>query len=549
VTRDTTASEAAWDYIVVGAGSAGCVVASRLAEDPDIRVLVVEAGGSDDSWLIGMPKGIGKLVLDPAHAWHYPVDQPREPGMPATEIWVRGRGLGGSSSINGMIYVRGQPQDYDEWEARGAAGWNWAAMKQAFRAIEDHELGDDGLRGVGGPVPISTGKFRYPLSEALIQAGEQMGLERREDLNREDQEGVGYYAHNIRNGRRQSAAATFLHPAVRRGNVEVATGVEVDRLLFDGKRVIGVVGRRGGAPVSFRSNGEVIVAAGAIASPRLLQLSGIGPAEALSALGIAPIHDSPDVGSKMREHLGFAIPYRLKGDPGNNRRFFGAGLVWSALRYFLTRTGPLATGPFEVGAFVRTAASVERPDAQLYMSAFTFARGDDNFPVPLADVERAPGLTIYGQLLRPTSEGRVMARSADSSQPPVITPNWLTTDADCAAAVAMVRYMRRYMEMPAIREHLAEELVPGPACRSDDEILHAFRRLSMCGTHAVATCRMGSDGTAVVDSRLCVRGVEGLRVVDCSVMPSPVSGNTNGPAMALAWRAGAVIREDRLRRR
>jgi choline dehydrogenase len=545
--RESGMAGEAWDYIVVGAGSAGCVMASRLAEDRDIRVLVLEAGGADDSYMVHMPKGIGKLVLDPAHAWHYPVDQPREEGMPATEMWVRGRVLGGSSSINGMIYVRGQPEDYDEWEERGAEGWNWAAMKEAFRAIEDHELGADDLRGAGGPVHISTGKFRYPLSEALVRAGEEMGLPRKEDLNREEQEGVGYYAHNIRKGRRQSAAVTFLHPAVKRGNVKVVTGVEVDRLVFEGRRVIGVRGRQAGKPVSFRCRGEVIVSAGAIASPRLLQLSGIGPAMELASLGIAPICDSPDVGARMREHLGFAIPYRLKGDPGNNRRFYGPGLWWSALRYALTHTGPLATGPFEVGAFVRTEPQVPRPDAQLYMGAFTFARGDDTFPVPLAEVERAPGLTMYGQLLRLTSEGQVMIRSADPAASPVITPNWLTTDEDCHAAIAMVRYMRHYMAMPAIRDHLAEELVPGPECESDEDILRAFRRLSLCGTHAVATCRMGSDNGAVVDAKLAVRGVEGLRVVDCSVMPSLVSGNTNGPAMALAWRAGAIIREDRRR--
>ena len=541
------AASGGWDYIVIGAGSSGCVTASRLGEDRDIRVLVLEAGGKDDSYLVHMPKGIGKLVLDPKHAWHYPVDQPREEGMPATEMWVRGRVLGGSSSINGMIYVRGQPEDYDEWERQhGAAGWNWPAMKQAFRAIEDHELGDDGVRGAGGPVHISTGQYRYPLSEALVRAGEEMGLDRREDLNREDQEGVGYYLHNIKNGRRQSAAVTFLHPAVKRGNVHVETGVEVDRLLFEGRRVVGVRGRQNGQPVTYRCKGEVILSAGALASPRLLQLSGIGPAAELAALGIEVVCDSPDVGSRMREHLGFAIPYRLKkGDPGINRRFYGPGLWMSALRYVLRHDGPLATGPFEVGAFVRTEPQVDRPDAQLYMGAFTFARGDDTFPVPLAEVERAPGLTMYGQLLRLTSEGRVMVRSADPAASPVITPNWLSTPEDRHAAVAMVRYMRRYMAMPAIRDHLAEELVPGPDCQSDEDILRAFRRLSMCGTHAVATCRMGSDNAAVVDATLAVRGVEGLRVVDCSVMPSLVSGNTNGPAMALGWRAGEIIREER----
>ena len=531
-----------FEYIIVGAGSAGCVLANRLSADPSNRVLLIEAGPEDTSPWIHFPRGLVKLMADPNHCWHTPASV-SDRNTP--EVWLRGRMLGGSSSINGMIYVRGQPEDYDEWEQRGAAGWNWAAMKQAFRAIEDHELGDEGVRGAGGPVHISTGKYRYPLSEALVRAGEEMGLDRREDLNREDQEGVGYYLHNIKNGRRQSAAVTFLHPAVKRGNVHVETGVEVDRLVFEGRRVVGVQGRRDGQPVAYRCKGEVILSAGALASPRLLQLSGIGPAAELAALGIEVVCDSPDVGARMREHLGFAIPYRLKrGDRGINHRFYGPGLWMSALRYVLRHDGPLATGPFEVGAFVRTEPQVDRPDAQLYMGAFTFARGDDTFPVPLAEVERAPGLTMYGQLLRLTSEGRVMVRSADPAASPVITPNWLATPEDRHAAIAMVRYMRRYMDRPAIRGHLAEELVPGPECQSDEDILRAFRRLSMCGTHAVATCRMGSDNAAVVDATLAVRGVEGLRVVDCSVMPSLVSGNTNGPAMALGWRAGEIIRRE-----
>jgi choline dehydrogenase-like flavoprotein len=295
----------------------------------------------------------------------------------------------------------------------------------------------------------------------------------------------------------------------------------------------------------FACSGEIIVSGGTMESPRLLQLSGIGPAEQLRAAGVDVVVDSPDVGQRMREHLSFAIPYRMHRRSGTSQLLRGPGLWRSVIEYYTTRGGILATGPFEIGAFVNVAHPDGRPDVQLYMGGYTFALSDDNHPVPLAAVDRKPGVTIYGQMLRLTSEGTIRITSRDPDRPPAIEPNWLSTPEDREAAVAMVRYMRRYMGSPVLADDVAREILPGADCQSDEEILAAFRRLATCGLHGTGSCRMGQDDRAVVDERLRVRGVRGLRVVDCSVMPGPVTGNTNAPAMAMAWRASALILEDR----
>jgi choline dehydrogenase len=533
-----------WDYIIVGAGSTGCVMAEQLSADGRARVLVLEAGGENDSFWVTLPKGVAKLVTKPEHMWTYAVTQPREEGASANEFWIRGKGLGGSSSINGMIWSRGEPADYDAWEEMGATGWNSAVMTQAFLTLEDHAAGSSPLRGSGGRVRIDPAIYRYPLAERMIEAGEAMGLSRVDDLNGQAGPRVGLYSHNIRAGRRESAARTFLAPARKRPNVQVITGAVAERIVFEGTRAVAVEATVNGQARRFECSGEIIVSAGAMESPLLLQRSGIGDADRLKAAGIDVIAHSPDVGERMIEHLSISMPYRLEKGEGTHRNFYGVGAALAMARYLLRRDGIMATGPFEVGAFLNVAHPDGRTDAQFYLGGYTFAVGDDNNPVPLNKIDPRPGVTIYGQLLRLTSEGSVRVSGPDSTVAPTILPNWLSTEHDRRSAVRLMRSMRAYMVSSPLKEMLGMEMLPGAAVQTDKELLAVFRRLSSCGLHGIRSCRMGSDPSAVVDPRLRVNGVQGLRVADCSVVPGHITGNTNAPAMAIGLVGAQMILDD-----
>lgn len=530
-----------WDFIIVGAGSSGCVMAERLSANGKASVLVLEAGGTNKSPLVSFPKGFAKLIMKPEHIWTYEINQPRRENEEWREIWLRGKGLGGSSSVNGMIWSRGEPSDYDDWEKMGCAGWNGETMTKAFRAIEDHEMGASELRGEGGNVNIAPRLFSYPLADKIIEAGQDFGLTSVDDMNGSAGPRVGLYSHNIKNGKRQSSAVTFLRPAQKRSNVKVVTGALAEKITFEGKKVSGINAVIDGVPTHFACNGEIIVCAGALESPLLLQRSGVGPAERLRWAGITPIVDSPDVGERMREHLAIIAAYRLNTDIGTNKNFYGFGFAKAMARYLVTRRGIMATGPFEVGAFTNIG---DRTDLQLYFGGYTYAPNTDNRAAGIPAIDKVPGMTVYGQLLRLSSEGSIRVSGPSTKSKPAIEPNWLSTEEDRRAAIATMRYIRGYVAQDPLADLIEHEISPGSDCQSDEQLLEDFRTRATCGLHAVGTCRMGSDNRSVCDGKLRVNGVEGLRVVDCSVMPGPISGNTNAPAMALAHRAAELVLQD-----
>jgi choline dehydrogenase len=528
------------DYVIVGAGSAGCTLANRLTEDAGTRVVLIEAGGRDWNPLIHIPAGYMKLLEHPTLTWGFKAEP--DPGTNGRAInYPRGRVLGGSSSINGMIYVRGQPEDFDHWAQLGNRGWSWDDVLPFFRKAENWEGKEDAVHGKGGPLFTSHGRDRPLLCQAAVEAGKQLGLEYREDVNDLPPgagNGIGWVQQTRGGRRRASTARSYLRPAMKRPNLQVVTGALVHRVLLDGMRAVGVEYSRNGTVERVTAAGEVILSAGAIGSPHILQLSGIGDPEHLDRVGIDVHHALRGVGRNMQDHYLARISCTVQGAPSLNGQSRGLGLAGQVLRYVATGRGILTYAASLVAASVKVLEESATPDVQCLFAHGSYAPGVSR------QLDNLPGMTCGMWQMRPQSRGYVEARSPRPEEQPSINPRYFSEETDRRAAIGGLRWIRKLFAAPALARYVLAETVPGKDVQTDDELLHFVRQTGGTVFHATCTCKMGQDMMAVVDDRLRVHGLERLRVIDASAMPAVTSTNTNAPTIMIAEKGAAMVRQD-----
>ncbi|MEE9319167.1 MAG: GMC family oxidoreductase N-terminal domain-containing protein [Granulosicoccus sp.] len=527
-----------FDYIVIGAGSAGCVLANRLSSDGTTTVALLEAGGRDWNPWIHIPVGYFKTIHNPSTDWCY-VTEP-DPGLNGRSLkWPRGKVLGGSSSINGLLYVRGQHQDYDRWASElGCPGWSYNDVLPYFRKSQNQSRGESRFHGKGGPLHVSDMSFSRPICDYFIQGVNELGTPLNNDINGCEQEGTGYFQLTAHRGRRCSSATAYLNAIRSRRNLSIITHAMVKRIRFEQQRATSIECLLRGKPKTLFANGEIILCAGTIGSPQLLQVSGIGPGKLLQSLGISIIADRQQTGENLQDHLQLRSVYKTCLPITLNDELASA---WQKLRaaaeYAATRSGPLSMAASQVYAFCQTRLANERPDIQYHFQPLSAdSPGEGLHPFP--------AVTAAACQLRPESRGSVQIVSPDVHHHPRIVTNYLSTDLDCSTAIEALRYTRRIMQGQAMRKHIAEELLPNPAAQSDEALLDQARSIGNTIYHPTSTCRMGTDAEAVVNARLQVNGVEGLRVIDASIMPEIISGNTNAPTIMIGEKGADLIIED-----
>jgi choline dehydrogenase len=539
--RNAEPIDGEYDYIIAGAGSAGCLLANRLSADPDKRVLVLEAGGNDNWIWFHIPVGYLFAISNPRSDWCFKTEP--EPGLNGRSLnYPRGKVIGGSSAINAMVYMRGQTADYDHWRQLGLNGWGWDDVLPYFKRHENHFMGESAVHAIGGEWHIEAPRVRWDLLDAFRAAAEQAGIKSIADFNCGDNEGCCAFHVNQRRGRRVSAARAFLKPVLNRANLRLETGCLVEGLTFQGRRAVGVRWRQAGALRSARCRGEVVLAAGSIGSPQILMLSGIGPGEHLRDHGIDVLLDRPGVGANLQDHLQLRLIYKVQGITTLNERYHAPlGFVGMLAEYVLFRRGPLTMAPSQLGLFTRSDRDQPRANLQYHIQPLSLER----FGEPL---HKFPAFTASVSNLRPTSRGTLRLRSREPTDPPRIKPNYLSTDEDRRIAASAIRLTRRIAAQPALARFHPEEYLPGAAVRDDDEagLVKAAGDIGTTIFHPVGTAKMGlsSDPMTVVDERLRVAGIERLRVIDASVMPAITSGNTNAPTMMIAEKGAALLREE-----